>query len=86
MQILNDKVPTFSLKNQVLRFDVSMDDAIQVQVLQSHEYTRYEELLVRQHLLVCYSLNLLFLIKWYRKSPPFTRSITKNRFSLFWNA
>jgi len=46
----------------------------------------HQQLINYKVLLVVFSENRLFRPIWYLKSPPFIKSITKNRFSLSWKA
>lgn len=76
------------VEHNIFWFDVPMNDTIPVYVLKREKHRCKQELLNNAHklILVCYSEKRRCLPIWNRKSPPVSRSITRQRLSRSWKA
>jgi hypothetical protein len=61
---INESAVPFVLKNDILGFDIVMDNAAGVEMLQPFRHAQYNKPCLSQYLLVASSSNLVLFIKW----------------------
>lgn len=83
---VSDPHIAIAVHHQIFRFDVSVNNPMTVHVLKALDYAAnhksYQYTYYHCILLVCSSENLLCLPMWYLRSPPDSKSQTRNRSSL----